>query len=116
MQQKIRLELKIARQTEQTFNFVTDFYRLIMENKNFILSRKAGKKLYLDTCNGIQKNAYICLADPINMNIVSVINYAIAQKVIIDISLTLTKVVFIITSDDCTKLKFIRNMKNCLGV
>ena len=73
----ITVSMELAKVTPEAYLFIGEFIRLLEENKSFILRYKLGKKLYLDTCNGVQRKCFICMKEH-ETNKVSAINCAIA--------------------------------------
>ncbi len=85
---KLRLALQVTGLSKNLFAFVENVDRLCKEHKDFTFGFKQGKKLYLDTCKGMQNNWYISIKQQPNVQfIVATLNYSLALGSFIDLSL-----------------------------
>ena len=75
------LKIELAKQTDNLFFFMGEVHRLCSEHKSFIFGFKRGYKLYLETCKGLQKKAYACVAERESIEyIIATLNYAVALQ------------------------------------
>ncbi len=98
--------IELANQNNNLFLFMGEINRLSAQNKSFILGWKGGNKLFLETCKGLQRNAYVCPVEKEkNEAKISTLNYAIALEAHLQLLLISHKLlVFKITSQRYAKI------------
>ncbi len=119
----ITFKLELSHITDEMFLFIGEFQRLSSENKNFIIGFKeeGRNKVFVRTCKEFLENAYICIYDKDNLNLIlSAINYAIALQAKPQISFQtdgLSIFLFIdFVSDLPSTLYKIRNFADSCGI
>lgn len=96
----LRLEVQLNRVTQNYFYFAENVHRLCREKKDFVFAFNQGKKLYLDTCKGMQNNWYICIKQRPDIRfIIATLNYSIALEAFIHLSLENKVLLFDISSN-----------------
>ncbi len=111
--QKITVAISVSKQTDDMFFLMGEITRLSQEKKSYILC-KIGKKIYLKTCKGLQKNFYISSVED-NKAVLTVLNYAIALGADIKTSLEGNVLSVDITSQDIHKIKKITVFANSIS-
>ena len=97
----LRLEVQLNQVTRNLFDFVENVHRLCKEKRDFTFAFNQGKKLYLDTCRGMQNNWYVCIkGQPDIRFIVATLNYSLALGAFIHLSLEGRILLFDLSSND----------------
>lgn len=97
----LHFNIELSRTTSNLFLFIGEVSRLCHEKKNFVFGFSGGSKLYLETCNGLQKNAYICVKNKKkDFPLISALNYAMALHATANVSLHDKVISFEIESDE----------------
>ena len=97
----LRLEVQLNRVTKNLFDFVENVHRLCREKKDFTFAFNQGKKLYLDTCKGMQNNWYVCIKGQPDISfVVATLNYSLALGALIHLSLEGKVIFFDLSSND----------------
>lgn len=97
----LRLEVQLNRVTKNLFDFMENVHRLCNEKKDFSFAFNQGKKLYLDTCKGMQNNWYVCIKEQPDIRfVVATLNYSLALGAFIHLSLKDKVLMFDISFND----------------
>ena len=84
----LKVKVQLSYVNMETYNLIGEINRLSSCNKQFILRFSCGKKVFLQTCNGLIKTAYIAVRNKKMVSKqISLINYAISLQTPLDISL-----------------------------
>ncbi len=97
-------KLQLRKKTEELANLIQEIDRLSTQGKNFILGFNpimgdGETTLYLQSCKGLQKNAFAHVQLQKNLNsTLCIINYAISVHANISVSLEKTALIFEISA------------------
>lgn len=115
----LRFVLTIRRVNDNLFQFMDEIHSLCNQKKDFTIGFKGGHNLYLETCKGLRKDAYICIGDEKKeiAPVIACINYAFALQGNCSLSLEDSHLLFFdITAYNPNQIKRIKVFADSLEV
>lgn len=102
----LKFNIEMTKQTESLFLFIGEVHRLSRERKSFIFCFNYGQKLFLKTCNGLQKKLYICTREREEIDpLITTLNYCVALQSELTLSLYKNTLIFEIASPHIKKIQ-----------